>query len=35
VYFSDQVNTRYQPWRAIYEYGPGTVLPTPESDGGE
>ena len=35
VYFSDQVNTRYQPWRAIYEYGPGTVLPTPEGDGGE
>ncbi|MHB8112331.1 MAG: VanW family protein [Bellilinea sp.] len=35
VYFSDQVNTHYQPWRAIYEYGPGTVLPTPEGDGGE
>ncbi|MFZ3080319.1 MAG: VanW family protein [Bellilinea sp.] len=35
VYFSDQVNTHYQPWRAIYEYGPGTVLPTPEGDSGE
>ena len=35
VYFSDEFNTHYQPWRAIYEYGPGTVLPTPEGDGGE
>lgn len=33
VYFTDQVNTTYQPWRAIYEYGPGTEIPTPESGG--
>lgn len=24
---SDRFVTRYQPWRAIYEYGPGTELP--------
>lgn len=23
------LRTRYQPWRAVYEYGPGTPLPTP------
>lgn len=23
------LRTRYQPWRAIYDYGPGTVIPTP------
>lgn len=33
VYFSDQYNTTYQPWRAIYEYGPGTELPTPQPEG--
>lgn len=33
VYFSDQFNTTYQPWRAIYEYGPGTEIPTPEAEG--
>lgn len=27
VYFSDRVFTHYQPWRAVYEYGPGTELP--------
>lgn len=24
VYFQDYFNTHYQPWRAVYEYGPGT-----------
>lgn len=33
VYFSDQYNTTYQPWRAIYEYGPGTEIPTPQPEG--
>lgn len=32
VYFSDQFNTNYQPWQAIYEYGPGTEIPTPDGD---
>jgi vancomycin resistance protein YoaR len=27
VYFSDSFFTQYQPWQAIYEYGPGTELP--------
>jgi len=34
IYFTDGFNTQYQPWQAIYEYGPGTEIPTPESDGG-
>ncbi|HWR65269.1 MAG TPA: VanW family protein [Bellilinea sp.] len=33
VYFSDEFNTHYQPWQAIFEYGPGTVIPTPDSGG--
>jgi len=24
IYFSDTINTHYEPWRAIFEYGPGT-----------
>ena len=24
LYFSDTFHTHYEPWRAIYEYGPGT-----------
>ena len=31
VYFQDYFNTHYQPWRAVYEYGPGTEIP--DSDG--
>jgi vancomycin resistance protein YoaR len=27
VYFTDQYNTHYLPWRAVFEYGPGTRLP--------
>ena len=27
VLFSDIVKTEYQPWRAVYEYGPDTKLP--------
>ncbi len=34
VYFTDEFNTHYQPWQAIFEYGPGTVIPTPDSSGG-
>ncbi len=32
VYFTDRIYTRYQPWQAVYEYGPGTEIPTPEAD---
>jgi vancomycin resistance protein YoaR len=27
VYFTDQYNTHYLPWRAVFDYGPGTKLP--------
>jgi vancomycin resistance protein YoaR len=27
VYFQDSFTTHYIPWRAVYEYGPGTKLP--------
>jgi vancomycin resistance protein YoaR len=27
VYFQDQFSTSYEPWQAIYEYGPGTEIP--------
>jgi vancomycin resistance protein YoaR len=27
VLYEDVIRTRYRPWRAIYEYGPGTELP--------
>jgi len=30
IYFEDSFVTQFQPWRAIYEYGPGTKdIPTP------
>lgn len=32
VYFQDSFSTHYLPWQAVYEYGPGTELPTPEPD---
>jgi vancomycin resistance protein YoaR len=32
VYIQDTVYTNYRPWQAIYEYGPGTEIPTPEDD---
>jgi len=28
--FQDTFYTHYQPWQAVYEYGPGTEIPTPE-----
>jgi vancomycin resistance protein YoaR len=31
VYFQDQFSTHYLPWRAVYEYGPGTDI---SDDGG-
>ncbi len=27
VYFQDTFSTHYLPWRAVYEYGPGTKIP--------
>lgn len=30
VLFTDAVFTRYQAWQAVYQYGPGTAVPTPE-----
>lgn len=33
VHFSDSFYTKFQPWRAIYEYGPGTEdIPESEAD---
>lgn len=33
VYFSDKFRTHYQPWQAIFEYGPGTEdIPKSDSD---
>jgi vancomycin resistance protein YoaR len=32
VYFSDEVFTHYLPWRAVYEYGPGTNIPDQDDD---
>ena len=29
VYLEDSIYTHYQPWQAVYEYGPGTEIPTP------
>jgi len=29
LYFNDSFFTHFQPWQAIFEYGPGTELPTP------
>ena len=31
VYFTDTINTHYMPWRAVYQYGPGTEGMPPES----
>jgi vancomycin resistance protein YoaR len=30
VYLQDTFQTHYEAWQAIYEYGPGTDIPTPE-----
>jgi len=32
VHFSDSIYTKFRPWQAIYEYGPGTEIPEPEGD---
>jgi len=30
--FQDDFNTHYEPWRAVFEYGPGTEgIPAPEA----
>lgn len=34
VYLQDQFSTHYQPWQAIYEYGPGTKIPKDKRDNG-
>lgn len=30
VLYQDTLVTHYLPWRAVYQYGPGTEIPTPE-----
>jgi vancomycin resistance protein YoaR len=30
TYIEDTIETHYLPWQAVYEYGPGTDIPTPE-----
>ncbi len=32
VLFSDTFFTHYRPWQAVYEYGPGTEIPTPNPE---
>jgi vancomycin resistance protein YoaR len=32
VYLSDIFRTHYLPWQAVYEYGPGTEIPTSEGN---
>jgi len=32
VYFADSFYTHFQPWQAIYEYGPGTDVPETDPD---
>jgi vancomycin resistance protein YoaR len=32
VLFKDTITTHYLPWRAVYQYGPGTEIPTPEAE---
>ena len=34
VILSDTFTTHYLPWRAVYQYGPGTEVPTPEATEG-
>jgi hypothetical protein len=29
LYYQDNFNTHYLPWRSVYQYGPGTELPDP------
>jgi vancomycin resistance protein YoaR len=29
IYFQDLFSTQYEPWGAVYEYGPGTAIPSP------
>ena len=32
VHFSDSIYTKFRPWQAIYEYGPGTEIPETQGD---
>jgi vancomycin resistance protein YoaR len=33
VYLQDQIYTHYEPWQNVFEYGPGTELPTQDDSG--
>jgi hypothetical protein len=35
VYLQDTFATHYMPWRAVYEYGPGTKIPKDKRGNGE
>ena len=35
VIITDTIFTRYRPWRAVYEYGPGTEIPDQSEDSDE
>jgi vancomycin resistance protein YoaR len=35
VLYQDTFTTHYLPWRSVYQYGPGTEVPTPEPEEGE
>lgn len=34
AYLNDTINTHYQAWQAVYEYGPGTEIPEQPPDSG-
>ena len=35
IYLQDEFSTHYQPWQAVYEYGPGTKIPKNGKDNEE
>jgi hypothetical protein len=35
VIITDTIFTRYRPWQAVYEYGPGTEIPDQSEDSDE
>jgi hypothetical protein len=35
VIITDTIFTRYRPWQAVYEYGPGTKIPDQSEDSDE
>ena len=32
VHLSDTIFTRFRPWQAVFEYGPGTKIPESKGD---